>query len=133
MGLDLSELRKANLARVGEFKNKHGGHAHSEPDGSDWSPAQWLQALVGEIGEYANIRKKYERGDLTQLEFEVSASKELADVQTYLDLLAMRALDGPEADRSQRLIHSHGIDLSQATIDKFNEVSHRVGSTVRLV
>jgi hypothetical protein len=100
--------------------------AHTRVDGSDWSPSQWLQAVVGELGEFANVRKKFERGELTFDEYEVQAKKELADVQTYLDILALRCLD--EGDK----VCSKGVDLGQATIDKFNEVSHRVGADVWL-
>lgn len=127
-GLAFNTLRGANRARMPQFKNKHGGLAHGEhSDGSNWSPAQWLQAVVGELGEYANIRKKYERGDLTHHEYAQLAAKELADVQTYLDILAMRCLDTPDG-----MVHEHGVDLGKATTDKFNEVSERVGSTVRI-
>jgi NTP pyrophosphatase (non-canonical NTP hydrolase) len=115
-GLTFNTLRVANTARLPEFKNKHGGLAHSLPDGSDWSPAQWLQAVVGELGEYANIRKKYERGDIDATEFWREARDELADVVTYLDILAMQL----------------GIDLGMAVTEKFNRVSVRVGSTVRI-
>ncbi len=115
-GLTFNTLRSANVARLPEFKNKHGGLAHSKPDGSDWSPAQWLQAVVGELGEYANLRKKFERGDIDAQEFLREAADELADVTIYLDLLSMQL----------------GIDLGAAVIDKFNRVSARVGSTVRL-
>jgi hypothetical protein len=125
-GLTFNSLRGANTARLPEFKNKHGELAHSKPDGSDWTPAQWLQAVIGELGEYANVRKKYERGDLTAEEFTVLASKELADVQTYLDILAMRCLD------RNGVPHPDGVDLGRATMDKFNEVSERVGSRVYL-
>lgn len=110
-GLNLADLREANLARVGKFKNSKGELAHTEKDGSDWSPAQWLQATVGELGEFANVRKKFERGDITKEEFQIEASEELADVQTYLDLLA----------------YHNGVDLSEATIRKFNQVSERIG------
>lgn len=113
-GLTFNTLRGGNLARLPQFKNKHGVLAHSQADGSDWSPAQWLQAVVGELGEYANMRKKFERGDLSEAEFQVEAAKELADVQIYLDILAYRV----------------GVNLGQATMDKFNEVSERVGSTI---
>ena len=138
-GLTFNSLRGANRARLPQFKNSKGKPAYSQPDGSDWSPAQWLQAVVGELGEYANIRKKFERGDLTFAEYEVMAAKELADVQTYLDILALRCLDfdasgfndGVEPD-VVRVVNPTGIDLGQATMDKFNEVSERVGSTVRL-
>lgn len=115
-GLTFNVLREANTRRIPQFKNSHGGAAHTEPDGSDWSPAQWLQALIGEVGEYANFRKKFERGDITEEEFMRHARKELADVQIYLDLLAKRL----------------GIDLGRAVIEKFNEVSVRVGATVRI-
>lgn len=110
-------LRAANKARLPRFKNKHGELVH-KPDGSDWSPAQWLQAIVGELGEYANLRKKFERGDIiNEVDFRLLAAKELADVQTYLDILAMQL----------------GIDLGEATTAKFNEVSNRVGAAVYIV
>lgn len=115
-GLTFNTLRGGNKARLPEFRNKHGQLAHSKSDGSDWSPAQWLQAVIGELGEYANVRKKFERGDLSKAEFHELAAKELADVQTYLDILAMQI----------------GVDLGQATMDKFNEVSERVGSSIRI-
>ncbi len=122
--LRFGTLRFANRFRLPVFKNKHGQTAHSKPDGSDWSPAQWLQAVVGELGEYANFRKKFERGDLSEHDFEEYAAKELADVQTYLDILAMRALDKPDQP------HARGIDLGAATMAKFNEVSLRVRADV---
>ncbi len=128
MSLTFRTLRGANLARIPTFKNKHGRLAHLSKDGSDWSPAQWLQAVVGELGEYANIRKKFERGDLTLAQFEVEAAKELADVQTYLDILAMRCLD---VDR--HMPHPTGVDLGQATLEKFNEVSKRVESPIMIL
>lgn len=115
-GLTFNELRAANLKRLPQFKNCHGEPAHQEPDGSDWSPAQWLQAVVGELGEYANQRKKYERGDIDLETFTQLATHELADVVTYLDILAYQL----------------GIDLGRATVEKFNIVSERVGCNVRL-
>lgn len=86
-------LRKANITRLPKYRNKNGDINHKKPDGSDWAPEQWLQALSGELGEYANFRKKYERGDFTLEEFRIEAGKELADVQIYFDILAMRCLD----------------------------------------
>lgn len=113
-GLSLGILREANLKRLPEFKNSKGEKAHSKDDGSDWQPAQWLQAVVGELGEYANLRKKVERGDLTIDEALPELSDELADTLIYLDLLAAQ-LD---------------IDLSEAVRSKFNRVSDRVSSRV---
>lgn len=103
--LTFDELSGKNIERLKEYKSCH-----------NWLPSQWLQALVGEIGEYANFRKKYERGDIKWEEFIKAAEKEIADVQIYLDLLA----------------NSLGIDLGKATFNKFNEVSDRIGSKVKL-
>lgn len=114
--LTFAALRSANTERLPEFKNCHGEPANSKPDGSDWSPAQWVQAVMGELGEYANLRKKFERGDVDEVTFKKEAAKELADVVTYLDILAMQL----------------GIDLGEAIIEKFNIVSERVGSKIRL-
>lgn len=124
--LTFAVLRGANSARLPQFRGKHGQLAHSEPDGSDWTPAQWLQAVIGELGEYANVRKKFERGDITFTEYSILAAKELADVQTYFDLLAQRALDYCSHP------HPTGVDLSVAVIEKFNEISIRAKSTVRI-
>lgn len=126
ISLTFSSLRQANIARLPEFKDANGRPAHESEDGSDWSPAQWLQAVIGELGEYANIRKKFERGDLELEEFKELAWKELADVQCYLDILARRCLDTSEET------HPTGVDLGQSVIDKFNLISERVKSSVRL-
>lgn len=92
-GLSFQGLREANAARLPEFKNCNGGPAHSKPDGSDWSPAQWLQAMIGEIGEWAEVRIAYENGSITRDEFVKHSSKEMADIGTYYDIFARRSLD----------------------------------------
>lgn len=79
----LQDLRNANLARLPLFKNCHGRPAHTEPDGSDWSPAQWLQAFVGEVGELA---------EAIMVGAPLAIQSELADCQIYLDLLLYRIL-----------------------------------------
>jgi len=114
--LPFSILREANMKRIPTFKNKKGELCHNS-DGSDWSPAQWLQAVLGELGEYANFRKKFERGDISEKEFKIEASKELADVVTYLDILSYRL----------------GIDLGKAVYNKFNEISSRIGSPIFII
>ncbi|MGL3208717.1 MazG-like family protein [Bradyrhizobium sp. BR 1433] len=116
MSLTFDALRGANVARLPQFKNSRGGPAHSEADGSDWCLAQWCNAVLGELGEAASIIKKIERGDMTLDEARPALSREFADVQIYLDILAFRA----------------GVDLGNATLQKWNEVSERVGATVRL-
>lgn len=116
-GLSFKALRVANTARLPEFKNRKGQPAHQAPDGSDWTLGEWMNAVAGELGEAANIIKKVRRGDMTLDEARGALAEELADVITYLDITAMQA----------------GIDLGQATIDKFNKVSERVGSSVQIV
>jgi NTP pyrophosphatase (non-canonical NTP hydrolase) len=79
----------------------------------EWHPNDWMTALCGEVGEAANLLKKAKRGE------EISISdiaKELADVIIYTDLLAARLR----------------IDLNEAVISKFNEVSDRRGSNIKL-
>lgn len=116
LSLDLAALREANKKRLPQFKNGKGEPAHSQPDGSDWALSTWCNAVLGELGEAANLIKKIERGDITLDEARAALGKEFADVLTYLDILAFRA----------------GVDLGRETIDKFNAVSVRVGSTIRL-
>jgi NTP pyrophosphatase (non-canonical NTP hydrolase) len=79
-----------------------------------WTASQWMMALVGEVGELANYLKKIDRGDFTLEEKKIEVGKEIADIQIYLDLLALY-LD---------------IDLGTVTVDKYNEVSDRIGAGV---
>jgi NTP pyrophosphatase (non-canonical NTP hydrolase) len=115
-GLTFRVLRDANVVRLPLFKTKDGKPAHTVPDGSDWPPASWLQAVVGELGEYANDRKKVERGDITLEEARPKLAQELADVAIYLDLLAYQ-LD---------------IDLGQAIMETWNRKSEFLGIPVRI-
>jgi len=113
-GLSFNTLREANTARLPQFKNAKGEPAHSEPDGSDWSLNDWMTAVAGEVGEAANMLKKVKRGDLTLEEARPDIAKEFADIVTYLDILAKQA----------------GINLGDAVVSKFNEVSKKIDSTV---
>lgn len=115
-GLTFNTLREANIARLPQFKNRKGEPAHSEPDGSDWKLSAWCNAVTGEIGEAANLIKKIERGDMSLDEARLLLAKEFADVVTYLDILAWRA----------------GVNLGQATMDKWNEISARVDCPLRI-
>lgn len=116
IGLTFRELRAANMRRLPMFKNRKGEPAHSKPDGSDWKLSAWCNAICGELGDAANIVKKIERGDMTLDEARPLLAKEFADVVTYLDIAAFQA----------------DIDLGEATRQKFNEVSDRVGCDVKL-
>lgn len=108
-------LRLANATRLPLFKNSKGELAH-DTTGSDWSLLEWGGAMAGEAGELCNLLKKVRRGDLDINDKAVRAEigKEIADVQIYLDLIAMQC----------------GVSLAHATVAKFNEVSRRVGVEV---
>lgn len=115
-GLTFRTLRGGNMKRLPLFKNAKGGLAHNKSDGSDWSPSQWLQAVVGELGEYANLRKKVERGDMTMDDARPMLADELADVVIYLDILAAQL----------------GVDLGEAVMSKWNRTSEKVGAPIRI-
>jgi NTP pyrophosphatase (non-canonical NTP hydrolase) len=102
------------MARVPQFRNAKGELAHKIGSNDHWTLADWMNATMGELGEAANILKKVRRGDLTMAEAHLALSKELADVMIYLDILACVA----------------GVNLGDAVVDKFNEVSERVGATI---
>lgn len=105
------ELRDANVSRVESFG--HGGIQ----DG--WNEAEWGCAIAGEVGELCNILKKYIRqipSDPSLAELREKATKELADVVIYADLIAARL----------------GVDLGTAVRDKFNEVSEKHGFKQRI-
>jgi NTP pyrophosphatase (non-canonical NTP hydrolase) len=113
--LTFAQLRAANLKRCPLFRNAKGELCH--PTGvMDWTPDQWMTALVGEVGEAANDIKKVNRGDLSLAEALPKIGSEIADAQTYLDLLTARL----------------GLSLAEITIAKFNEVSQKVGCDIFL-
>jgi NTP pyrophosphatase (non-canonical NTP hydrolase) len=110
--LTFADFRRANVARCIKW----------HPLGiASWSPSDWLTAVTGELGELASLLKmrNRERDQLPGNKFsptDKQIAAELADVLTYLDLLAAVL----------------GIDLGRATVEKFNEVSARVGFPDRI-
>lgn len=122
--LRFSALRDGNTRRLPEFKNPKGEKFHTKDDGSDWSPLEWGGAAGREMGELLNFLKKLRRGDMALDEFvpgegitlRECIAKECADVVCYVDHVA----------------HQVGVDLGEAVREKFNEVSERVGSKVKI-
>lgn len=111
--LSFGALRGANVARCEQ--SCHPVH--------DWSLTDWLTAAAGELGELAseikNLRRKETEGSSQHAIPETSKraiADEAADVVIYIDLLCERA----------------GINLGEGVRRKFNEVSDRVGSHIKL-
>jgi NTP pyrophosphatase (non-canonical NTP hydrolase) len=110
--LTFAAFRRANAARCVKW----------HPEGiASWSSSDWLTAVTGELGELASLLKmrNRERDGLPGNKFSPTdkmIADELADVLTYLDLLA----------------EVLGVDLGAAAVSKFNEVSERVGFPDRI-
>lgn len=104
--LSFDELRRASYMRaVTAFKHAEGL--------VDWSPGEWTNAMAGEVGEACNLTKKLKRDGNIDIQ---EIGKEIADVVIYADLCATRL----------------GLRLEDCIRAKFNEVSERKGSGVKL-
>lgn len=106
--LNFDILRAANVMRLPLFTRKDSdgnvAKAHSKEDGSDWSPKMWLIAMMGEVGEAVEALNS---------EDEEQIGKEYADIQTYLDIAARRALDVEKCGRSLPYTEDHLAVLMQ--------------------
>lgn len=101
--LDFETFRQKNLARSKGMTFQL----------YDWSPCDWATAFAGECGEACNLIAHRHRGDEVSVDEIVG---EIADAVTYADLLCARL----------------GIPLEEALRRKFNAVSDRVGSDIKL-
>lgn len=102
--LTFDELRKANVERC-ETSFKHSIN--------DWSFTDWATATAGELGELCNLIKKIRRGQEINHK---DVADEIADTAIYLDLLAA----------------AMGVNLGESVRDKFNEVSEKKNSSIKL-
>lgn len=85
---------------------------------SSWSLSDWFTAVMGELGEAANIAKKLNRirdgipgNKHSEAELREMLRRELADVYIYLDLTAQAA----------------GLQLGQIIPDVFDRKSREIG------
>lgn len=123
-GLNLSEVRIINAARCERWHGEATTYDKTPPLSTQWSGADWSNAMGGECGEAQNVVKKLRRGesgtpskkDGTREELLAALGDEIADTILYGDLLA----------------NYYGIDLSAAIRRKFNAVSEREGFPERL-
>jgi NTP pyrophosphatase (non-canonical NTP hydrolase) len=104
--MDLQILSKANAERLRITPSY-------EKCRTEWTLADWSNALAGETGELCNLIKKIRRGDNIDSK---EVGKELADIVIYADLLASQL----------------GLDMSECLREKFNEVSDRVHCPIKI-
>lgn len=89
---------------------------------NSWKLHDWAIALIGEFGEAMNILKKIKRVEdgtdpLSDLNLLYPAlMEEIADIVTYADLL----------------LTSEGYVLEEELVNKFNKVSEKRGSSIKL-
>lgn len=111
LAMDMYEFSERNRTRC------EAPHGFNHPLGF-WTASDWTVAVMGELGEAANIIKKLNRvrdgipGNKEMPdELRAALEDELADAYTYLDLLAQ----------------SQGIDLPRAIVRKFEAKSAEIG------
>lgn len=101
--LTFSKLSAANRLRCEEIYHPL----------DDWSYFEWMNAVVGEVGELCHLFRDQERKHVISKQ---QLADELADIVIYLDLLAQHLR----------------IDLGKAVCCKFNATSVRDGSDYQL-
>jgi NTP pyrophosphatase (non-canonical NTP hydrolase) len=116
-GMDLREFSRINRERCESatgFNHRLGS----------WSLSDWFTAVVGELGEAANVAKKLNRvrdgipgNTESTAELRAKLACEIADTFIYLDLLAQSA----------------GIDLSAVVPEVFNAKSAQLGCPIRVI
>jgi NTP pyrophosphatase (non-canonical NTP hydrolase) len=100
--LSLEQFHAMNVRRCEE------GFGHRSNDHEGWTANDWMTAVVGELGELANLLKKRRRGEEIPDDL---IRDEWADTFAYLDLLAEHL----------------GFDPMAAVLSKFDRVSERIG------
>jgi NTP pyrophosphatase (non-canonical NTP hydrolase) len=114
--MTFGQFSEANRARC---ESRHG---FNHPlDG--WSTSDWMTAMVGEVGEAANVVKKLNRvrdgvpgNKVSPDELRAQLRKELGDVFVYLDLMCQ----------------SLGFNIADAAAEVFNAKSAEIGYPVAL-
>ncbi len=113
------EFSEANRTRC----TGQGGFNHTL---DSWSLSDWMTAVLGELGEAANIAKKLNRcrdgiggnpEGQTEGTLRAMLQDEIADTFIYLDLLAQ----------------SQGFTLADAVVDKWNRTSWKIGWPGRIM
>lgn len=118
---DLTFLGVSEINRI-RAQRWHKGFPEGE---SDWTGADWSNAMCGEAGETANVVKKIRRIDtgIQQVENPKrdeliinKLAKEIGDVYIYLDLLAQY----------------YGLSIESCVTFAFNQTSEKEGFPERI-
>lgn len=116
MPMTFGEFSQANRTRC-----EHPQGFHHPLSG--WSTSDWMTALVGEIGEAANVVKKLNRyrdgvpgNKASEAELRDQLRRELGDVFVYLDLMAQ----------------SLGFNIADAAVEVFNKKSAEIGCPITM-
>lgn len=111
MGMTFGQFSQANRERCESPQ----GFNHPL---SGWSTSDWMTAMVGEVGEAANVVKKLNRyrdgvpgNKVSEIALRDQLRKELGDVFVYLDLMAQ----------------SLGFNIVDAATEVFNAKSREIG------
>jgi len=94
-------------------KKNHKRNTLDFPQFHHWESLDWSNALAGAVGELRNVIKKEKRDGKNH---SIDIGKKLADIILYADLLASDL----------------GINLDIAIRSKFNEVSDKIHSDIKL-
>ena len=111
MPMTFGEFSQANRDRCESLQ----GFKHKL---QDWDTSDWFLAILGELGEAANVGKKLNRvrdgipgNKESPDELRNKLRKELGDVFVYLDLTAQ----------------AHGFNIADAAVEVFNAKSVEIG------
>lgn len=117
----MRELTFAEFARINRQRCEAvNGFNHQL---SSWSTSDWFLAILGELGEAANIAKKLNRvrdgipgNKVSTEELQAKLQQELGDVFVYLDLIAQ----------------SLGFLIGDAAVEVFNAKSQELGCPIQM-
>lgn len=116
MPMTFGEFSEANRQRC---ESPEGFHHRLD----SWSTSDWFLAMIGELGEAANIAKKLNRvrdgipgNKETPEELHAKLRKELGDAFVYLDLTAQAI----------------GFNIADAAVEVFNAKSVEIGYPKKL-
>lgn len=116
---DIVTFEEFSLVNRHRCESREGFNHHLD----SWSTSDWMTAVMGELGEAANVVKKLNRcrdgipgNAVPEVELKEQLRKELGDVFVYLDLLAQ----------------SLGFNIGDAAVEVFNAKSEQLNCPIKI-